>query len=112
LPDDYSGGIRSQLLRHAVSNGDAARVVNFYRGFQQEAGHPQYRSRGSSARSPAVADNIYTRPQIQNLYERRRKGEINDAAWAKWEQEIFAAANQGRIAGALDKDGNKLTELR
>jgi hypothetical protein len=28
------------------------------------------------------------------------------------EQEIFAAANQGRIAGALDRDGNQLTELR
>jgi hypothetical protein len=40
------------------------------------------------------------------------EGEINDANWAKWEQEIFAAANQGRIAEALDKDGNKLSELR
>ena len=55
---------------------------------------------------------IYTRAQIANLYARRRKGEINDANWAKWEAEIFAAANQGRIAGALDRDGNKPTELR
>jgi hypothetical protein len=55
---------------------------------------------------------IYTRAQIANLYARHRKGEINDANWAKWEAEIFAAANQGRIAGALDRDGNKPTELR
>jgi hypothetical protein len=41
-----------------------------------------------------------------------REGEFNDTAWAKWEAEIVAAANQGRIAGALDRDGNKLTELR
>jgi hypothetical protein len=46
------------------------------------------------------------------LYERRRKGEFTDAAWARTEQEIFNAANEGRIAGALDRDGNKLTELR
>jgi hypothetical protein len=46
------------------------------------------------------------------LYERRRKGQINDATWAKWEPAIIAAANEGRIAGALDRDGNKLTELR
>jgi hypothetical protein len=25
---------------------------------------------------------------------------------------IIKAANEGRIAGALDRDGNKLTELR
>src|SRR6516165_3788512 len=37
-PDDYSGATRSQLLRNAVANGDAHRVVQFYRGFQQEAG--------------------------------------------------------------------------
>jgi hypothetical protein len=111
MPDDYSGGIRSQLMRNAVQAGDAGRVIAFYRGFQQGAGQPQYRSY-RSRRSPATGGNIYTRRQIADLYERRRKGEIGDAAWAKWEAEIFAAANQGRIAGALDRDGNKLTELR
>jgi hypothetical protein len=111
-PDDYSGATRSQLLRNAVANGDAHRVVQFYRGFQQEAGQPQYRSRGSSARASASGSNIYTRKQIQNLYERRRKREFSDAQWKNIEAGIFAAANEGRIAGALDRDGNKLTELR
>jgi hypothetical protein len=110
-PDDFSGTTRSQLLRNAVANGDATRVVRFYQGFVAEAGQPQYRSR-QSAGAASGGSRVYTRPQIQNLCERRRKGEFNDATWAKWEQEIFAAANQGRIAGALDRDGNKLTELR
>jgi hypothetical protein len=110
-PDDFSGATRSQLLRNAVANGDSGRVVAFYKGFQPAAG--QYGSaRSYQSRRTATAGNIYTRQQIQNLYERRRKGEFNDATWARWEQEILAAANQGRIAGALDRDGNKLTELR
>jgi hypothetical protein len=111
MQDDYSGGIRSQLMRNAVANGDARRVVQFYRGFQQEAGQPQYQSRQS--RQPATgAKRIYSREDIRRLYEQRRLGHINDAAWARTEQEIFNAANEGRIAGALDRDGNKLTELR
>jgi hypothetical protein len=112
--DPYSAVPRSQLMRRAVANGDSNRVVNFYRGFIAEAGHPPASSQRNQRRSPAAASGqpIYTRDAVKQLYERRRKGEIGDAAWARTEQEIFAAANQGRIAGALDKDGNKLTELR
>jgi hypothetical protein len=111
LPDPMSGGIRSTLMRNAVANGDASRVVRFYQGFQQQAGRPQYRSYQS--RQPATgAKRIYSREDIRRLYEQRRLGRINDAAWARTEQEIFNAANEGRIAGALDRDGNKLTELR
>jgi hypothetical protein len=116
LPDGYSGDIRSQLMRNAVANGDAQRVVRFYLGFLAEHGATDarsYQSRGGSSRGrTAPSGNIYTRQQIANLYERRRKGEFNDATWARTEQEIFNAANEGRIAGALDRDGNKLTELR
>jgi hypothetical protein len=42
---------------------------------------------------------VYGRQEIAALYERRRKREINDATWAKWEPAIIAAANEGRIAG-------------
>jgi hypothetical protein len=107
--DDYSGRSRRELINHAAEAGDAVRVAAFFR--QPAAQHGpagSYRSRPAATGGPC----IYTRAQIANLYERRRKGEINDANWARWEAEIFAAANQGRIAGALDRDGNKLTELR
>ena len=115
-PDDYAGVARSQLMRHAVANSDASRVVAFYQGFLAQSGHhaPARESRGGyQSRQPAAGGKpIYTRQQIPAFYEARRKGEINDANWARQEAEIMAAANQGRIAGALDKDGNKLTELR
>jgi hypothetical protein len=111
-PDPYAGEPRSYLLRRAVAAGDSNRVVRFYQGFLAEHGHAPAGQRSYQPRPAASSGNVYTRQQIANLYERRRKGEINDANWAKWEAEIFAAANQGRIAGALDRDGNKLTELR
>jgi hypothetical protein len=113
-PDDYSGAVRSQLLRHAVSNGDAGRVAAIYQGFQQEAGRhaPAHQQRAYQSRSAATGGNIYTRQQIADLYERRRKGLIDAATWAKWEPAIIKAANEGRIAGGLDRDGNKLTEIR
>jgi hypothetical protein len=68
MPDDYSGGIRSQLLRNAVANGDAGRVVNFYKGFQQ-AGHAPAGQHGlSRQRHPATGGpRIYTRQQIAEL---------------------------------------------
>jgi hypothetical protein len=108
-PDDFSGRERRQLLNDAAEKGDVHRVAAFFQ-HPPAAQHGQARSYRS--RQPATGPRVYTRQQIQNLYERRRKGEFNDATWAKWEAEIFAAANQGRIAGALDRDGNKLTELR
>jgi hypothetical protein len=113
--DDYSGAVRSQLLRDAVAKGDSARVAAIYHGFQQETGHqaPAHQSRAPQSRPAATGGpRIYSRQDIANLYARRRKGEINDATWARWEPAIIKAANEGRIAGGLDRDGNKLTELR
>jgi hypothetical protein len=63
LPDTYSDEVRSQLMRHAVSTGDAARVVRFYLGFLAEhgvSGAQSYRPRQS--RQPAPSGNIYTPP--------------------------------------------------
>jgi hypothetical protein len=111
--DDFSGGVRSALMRHAVDVGDAGRVVAFYKGFLAEGRHvPAGQQRAYQSRPAATGGNIYTRQQIADLYERRRKGLIDAATWAKWEPAIIKAANEGRIAGALDRDGNKLTELR
>ena len=109
LPDDYSGGIRSQLLRNAVANGDAHRVVQFYRGFQAAAGqHGQARSYRSR---PAArgAKPVYTRPQIAKLYEQRRLGHINDARWSPIESDIVKGAAEGRVVGAVGPDGTEIS---
>jgi hypothetical protein len=103
-PDDYSAASRSQLLRNAVSNGDAARVVAIYRGFQQ--GQPQYRSRQS--RQPAITGKIYGRGEIRQLYEQRRLGAIPDAKWGPIEADIVKAAAEGRVVGAVS-DGTELS---
>jgi hypothetical protein len=109
--DDYSGAVRSQLLRDAVAKGDAARIAAIYRGFQAEAGQPQYRSRQSRA-SATGGKPIYSRPQIANLYERRRKGEFTDASWAPLEADIVKAAGEGRIVGAVGPDGTEVSRWR
>jgi hypothetical protein len=108
MPDDYSGAVRSQLLRDAVAKGDAARIAAIYRGFQQEAGQPQYRSRGSGARSSATGNKPnYTREQIRQIYAQRARGAISDARWAQIEPDIIAAASEGRINSVFDKYGNE-----
>ena len=82
--------------------GDATRVINFFRGFLQEAGaghlgqeYPRQAAAGASGR------RLYSRSQIAEMWRLRRKGQINDADWARWEHEIIAAGREGRIAGAL-----------
>ena len=39
----------------------------------------------------------------------RRKGQISDQEWAKWEHELIRAGREGRIRGALNNDGVTIT---
>jgi hypothetical protein len=55
---------------------------------------------------------IWTRDAIRLAYERRRKGQISDADWAKLEESIIAAAREGRVAGALPLSKNYFTDGR
>lgn len=101
LPDTYSGVIRDRLLKDAAAAGDAARVANFFRGYLAQAGAAaQYPTRAA-----APSGKIYTRGQITQMAAMRRRGEINDTEWAKWENEVIRARREGRIAGALDLAG-------
>jgi hypothetical protein len=113
-PDDYSGAVRSQLLRDAVAKGDAGRVAAIYKGFRQEEGHqaPAHQPRAAQSRQTAPSSAILTRPQIAALYERHRKGEFNDDQWAQIEPAIFNAANQGRVVGAIGPDGMELSRWK
>jgi hypothetical protein len=108
LPDELSGQTRSQLMRNAVAVGDAARVVNFYRGFLAEAGHPA--SAGQRSRSSATGNKpLYSREDIRKLYEQRARGAISDARWGPIEADIVKAAAEGRVVGALGRDGTELS---
>jgi hypothetical protein len=110
-PDEYSGGIRSQLMRNAVANGDAARVVRFYQGFLAEAGHQA--PAGQRSRSSASGNKpFYSREQIKRLYEQRRLGAIPDATWGPLEADIVAAAREGRVVGAVGRDGTEVSRWR
>jgi hypothetical protein len=52
--------------------------------------------------SPIFTAGTYARSQITQMAAMRRRGEISDAEWAKWEHELIAAGKEGRIRGALD----------
>jgi hypothetical protein len=109
-PDDYSGGIRSQLLRNAVANGDAHRVAAIYKGFTAEHGAPGARSysRGSTPAAGRGGKPIYSREQIKQLYAQRARGLIPNAKWGAIEADIIAAANEGRVTSSFDKYGNEM----
>jgi hypothetical protein len=107
---DFSGVPRQQLLNGAVASGDADRVIRIFRGFIAEVGGqpgraaPRQAAPGQS-RGMQPSGRIYGRDEILKMAARRRRGEINDQAWLRWEHELIAAARQGRIRGALDADG-------
>jgi hypothetical protein len=98
--DPLSGVVRQKLLNDAIASGDANRVIAFFRGFQQEAAQASpspHRSRHTAAPSKPV----YTRAQIQQLYEAHRKGAYagREAEWNRIENDIFAAQREGRVQG-------------
>ena len=103
--DVLSGEIRQCLLDEAVARADAARVINFFRGFLQEASaapgqgqaQPQYAAAGK---------RLYSRAQIAEMARRRRKGEFTDAQWLAWEHELIAAGREGRILNPVRLDGS------
>jgi hypothetical protein len=108
-PDGYSGAVRSRLLRDAVAKGDANRVAAIYAGFQREAGQraPAGQQRSYQSSPAATGKPLYSREQIKQLYEQRRRGAINDANWARIEADIIAAGREGRVTSVFDKYGNE-----
>ena len=113
-PDPCAGETRSQLLRRAVSNGDAARVVRFYQGFEREGHASAGHQRAHQPRPTAAGGRpIYSRDEIKQLYEKRRLRQIDDRQWSAIESDIFAAGREGRVAGALNlTDGTAVSRLR
>jgi hypothetical protein len=96
--DPLNGKIRQQLLNDAISSGNSARVIAFFRGFQQQ-GHAPSATKSSRASSSRPT---YTRDQIKQIYELHRKGAYagREAEWARIKRDIFAAQREGRVQGA------------
>jgi len=105
MPEPYSGIIRDRLLKDAVRAGDASRVAGFFKGYLAAAGRAP--AAHASQRTPRTLSGtrIYSRDEITRMWERRRKGAVSDADWARWEYELCRASAEGRIRGGLNNDG-------
>jgi hypothetical protein len=107
--DTYSRVKRQRLLDDAVEKGDANRVIKFFQGFLAESAWLQGQAQPANAggRPAASGQTTYTREQILQMADRRRKGVINDTDWAAWERELIRAGAEGRVVGALPLDGSR-----
>jgi hypothetical protein len=108
LPDPLTGRIRQEWLDDAIARGDAYRVWAFFRGFTAAHGGEGRSSAGGARRARTASGQqqpIYTRDQIKQFYELHRKGKLTGPEWERTEQAIIAAANEGRVAGALEPTG-------
>jgi hypothetical protein len=124
LPDPLSGAIRINMLREAYDNGEAERVLRFFKGFLQdeaatapaEVAQPAVTPPGNTkvplenfaapgrATSPAATvtpgeKESITHAQIAQFYLDVQKGKYkgNEAQKVKIEEMIFAAQAEGRI---------------
>jgi hypothetical protein len=96
------------LLKDAAHAANAPRVATFFKGFLREQGAAGQAPQRRTSRAPS-GKPIYTRSQISQMWAMRRKGEINDQEWARWEHELVAAGREGRVVGALGIDGVPMT---
>jgi hypothetical protein len=106
--DPFTGATRQQVLDDAIAAGSASRVIAFFRGFAAaHGGGGGHSSAGGTrrARSASGQQQVYTRDQIKQLGELHRRGKLQGAEWDRIEQDIIAAAREGRVMGALDPAG-------
>jgi hypothetical protein len=85
-----------------IASGSASRCIAHFRGFERErgAGHGGRHGAaggGHARQSRAPGTRTYSPDSIRALYDRRRRGKISDAEWAKIEPDIFAAQHDWRL---------------
>jgi hypothetical protein len=104
--DALSGRQRQVLLNDAIAQGNAARVIGFFRGWQQQAGADsgqaaQPRSQWMPMWGPDR--RIYSRAEIAKLYRQHAQGAYNgrEADWQRQEADIIAAGRDGRVQDTL-----------
>jgi hypothetical protein len=107
--DGLNGTSRQALLTRAVQEGRASSVIALFRDFQKAIVAGQSAQPGQPAwampnypPAPSTRGPTYTRQQILDQHARRRKGQINDADWLRWEAELCRASKEGRIANGLN----------
>ena len=102
--DSLSGRVRQHLLNDAIAAGDPHRVKSFFDGFRREAGSTPA---AASIRAGSSGKPIYTRAQIQKLYDRHLRGAYNgrEAEWNRIEADIIAAGREGRVRNVMDVFG-------
>lgn len=113
--DVFSGEVKQVLLTKAFKAGDAARVVGFFKAFQEDSG----RTPTPAARQPAVdagtlvapgtpkggpgpsdapgGARVWTQAEISEFYANVRRGKIPAERKAQIEAEIIKAAAEGRV---------------
>jgi hypothetical protein len=109
--DPLSGRPRQVLLNDAIASGDAARIANFFYGYDgsasarqgsgqgaPRASSPRARSHPSTSAGPS-GQPVFTRPEIAALYAAHRRGAYKgrEEEWARIEQSIIEAARTGNI---------------
>jgi hypothetical protein len=115
--DVFSGRKKRELLTEAFENNDAARVVRFFKAFQEDAapapapvartpsvdagtlvapGTP--RNAGTTA-APGGEERVWTQQEIADFYAKSRRGfyKHNPVEKARIEREIVKAVSEGRL---------------
>lgn len=113
--DVFSGRVKRELLTEAFKKGDAARVVQFFKAFQEDStsapapgartpsvdpgtlvapGTP--RSGGGPVDAPG-GSRMWTQAEVSQFYAEARRGKIPAERKAQIEKEIIRAAAEGRV---------------
>ena len=108
--EPLNGVSRQALLDRAVREGRASSVIALFQDFQKAAAgqpaQPVQPGRITPSHWPTSSSRgpIISRQQILDQASKRRRGEIDDKTWARWEVELCRASREGRIAGGLNPE--------
>jgi hypothetical protein len=113
--DVFSGKMKRELLTEAFQASDAARVVQFFKAFQEDSARspapaaripsvdagslmaPGTPRSGGPAVAPGGAGRVWTQAEIGQFYAQVRRGKIPQTVRDGIEGEIFKAAAEGRV---------------
>lgn len=103
--DPASGDTRHNLLTRAYNAGDVERTAYFFRAFKAQEGsrfqnNPLSEHVDVTSRAPTDTgsdDNVWTRQQINQLYEDYRNKKLTRAEFEEWERKLYAATQAGNI---------------